>query len=64
MYTVGGSSMNIEYFAQYIFSRISRSAVHVKKYDVTEQFQYYGANRINSQIHENLMVQSLRRLNA
>ena len=46
--------MNIEIFAQYIFSRISRSALDARKYDVSEKMKHYRSNRINYEIRENL----------
>ena len=37
-------TVNVEFFAQYIFSR---RAVDARKYDVSEKMKYYSANRIN-----------------
>ena len=41
-------------FAQYIFSRISRSALNARKYDVSEKMKHYRSNRINNKMRENL----------
>ena len=41
------NTVNVEIFAQDIFSRISRRAVDARKYDVSEKIKYYSANRIN-----------------
>ena len=49
MYTV-----NVEIFAQYIFSRISRSALDARKYDVIVKMKHYRSNRINYKMRENL----------
>ena len=40
-------TVNVEIFAQYIFSRISRSVVGARKYDVSEKLNQYSANRSN-----------------
>ena len=37
----------VDIFAQYIFSRISRSVLGAQKYDVSEKMNHYSANRIN-----------------
>ena len=41
------NTVNVDIFAQYIFSRISRSVSGVRKYDVSEEMNHYSANRIN-----------------
>ena len=41
------SPVNVEIFAQYIFSRISRSVLGARKYDVSEKKNHYTANRSN-----------------
>ena len=38
-------TVNVEIFAQYIFLRISRSALDVRKYDVSEKMKHYRSNR-------------------
>ena len=48
------STVNVEIFAQYIFSRISRSALDARKYDVSEKMKRYRSNRINYKMRENL----------
>ena len=48
------TTVNVEIFAQYIFSRISRSALDARKYDVSEKMKHYRSNRINYKMHENL----------
>ena len=40
-------TVNVEIFAQYIFSRILRSALDARKYDVSEKMKRYRSNRIN-----------------
>ena len=47
-------TINVEIFAQYIFSRISRSALDARKYDVSEKMKHYRSNRINYKMRENL----------
>ena len=39
------ATVNIEIFAQYIFSRISRRALDARKYDVSEKMKHYRSNR-------------------
>ena len=41
------NTVNVEIFAQYIFSLISRSVLGARKYDVSEKMNHYSANRIN-----------------
>ena len=36
-------TVNVEMFAQYIFSRISRRVVDARKYDVSEKLNCYSA---------------------
>ena len=40
-------TVNVEIFAQYIFSCISRSVLGARKYDVSEKINHYSANRSN-----------------
>ena len=47
-------TVNVEIFSQYIFSRISRSALDARKYDVSEKMKHYRSNRINYKMRENL----------
>ena len=47
-------TVNVEIFTQYIFSRISRSALDARKYDVSEKMKHYRSNRINYKMRENL----------
>ena len=47
-------TVNVEIFAQYIFSRISRKVLGVLKYDVSEKINHYGASRNNCYMRENL----------
>ena len=55
-------TVNVDIFTLYIFSR---RAVHARNFDVSENVDYWGTNRMNSQIRENLMAQNcLQRLNA
>ena len=39
------STVNVEIFAQYIFSCISRSVLGARKYDVSEKMNHYSAKR-------------------
>ena len=39
-------TVNIEIFAQYIFSRISRRAIDARKFDVSENYNHNRTNRI------------------
>ena len=48
------NTVNVEIFAQYIFSRISRSALNARKYDASEIMKHYRSNRINYEMRENL----------
>ena len=49
MYTV-----NVEIFAQYIFSRISRRALDARKNDVSENYNHNRTNRNKQHMRENL----------
>ena len=40
-------TVNVEIFAQYIFSRISRRALDARKFDVSENYYHNRTNRIN-----------------
>ena len=37
-------TVNIEIFAEYIFSRISRRAIDARKFDVSENYNHNGTN--------------------
>ena len=39
------STVNVDIFAQYIFSRISRRALDARKYDLSEKVNHYRPNR-------------------
>ena len=39
------TTVNVDIFAQYIFSRISRRALDERKYDVSEKMNHYRSNR-------------------
>ena len=39
-------TVNVEIFAQYIFSRISRRAIGARKFDVSENYNHNRTNRI------------------
>ena len=39
------NTVNVEIFAQYIVSRVSRRALDARKYDASEKIDYYSANR-------------------
>ena len=59
-----GITVDVDIFAQYIFSLISHSAVHARKFDVNDKLEYHWTNIINSKMLENLMLQKYpRRLN-
>ena len=45
--------VNVEIFAQYIFSRISHRAVDARKFDVSENYYHNRTDRINWHVHEN-----------
>ena len=40
------TTVNIEIFAQYIYSRISMVLIDARKYDVSENLNYYRSKRI------------------
>ena len=48
------STVNVEIFAEYIFSRISRRAIDVRKFDVSENYNHNKTIRINWYVHENI----------
>ena len=48
------NTVNVDIFAQYIFSRISRRVLDARKYDVSEKINPYRANRINYYMRENM----------
>ena len=47
-------TVNVKIFVQYIFSRISRSVLGARKYDVSEKMNHYSANRSNCWMRENV----------
>ena len=49
-------TVNVEIFAQYIFSRISGRALDARKLDVNENYYHNRTNRINWSMSENLAV--------
>ena len=51
MYTV-----NVDIFAQYIFSRISRRALDARKFDASENHYHKRTNRIDKYMRENLTM--------
>ena len=53
-------TVNVEIFAQYIFSRISRRVLEAQKYDVSEKINHYRADRVNCPMRENLSMRKCR----
>ena len=49
-----GTTVNVEIFAQYIFSRISRRASDARKFDVSENHYHKRTNRNKQHMRENL----------
>ena len=49
----GICTVNVEIFAQYIFSRISRRAVDERKFDVSVNYYHSRTDRINWHVREN-----------
>ena len=47
-------TVNVEIFAQYIFSRISDRALDARKFDGSENYYHNRTNRINWYMCENL----------
>ena len=47
-------TVNVEIFAQYIFSRISRMFSNARKYDVSENLNHYMLNRNRYKMCENM----------
>ena len=47
------NTVNVEIFAQYIFSRISRRAIDARKFDVSENYNHNRTNRIKWYVREN-----------
>ena len=47
-------TVNIDIFAQYLFSHISRMVSDVRKYDVSENLDNYRLDRISYRLHENM----------
>ena len=56
MYEIPNSqiTVNVEIFAQYVFSRISRSAIDARKFDVSENHNHNRTNRIHRYMRENI----------
>ena len=46
-------TVNVDIFARYIFSLISRRALAARKFDVSENYHHNGTNRINWHVREN-----------
>ena len=47
-------TVNVDIFAQYIFSRILRRALDARKFDVSENYYHNRTNRISGYMRENL----------
>ena len=47
------ATVNVEIFAQYIISRISRTAVDARKFDVSENYYHNRTDRIKWHVREN-----------
>ena len=47
------TTVNVEIFAHYIFSRISRRALDGRKFDVCENYNYNRTNRNKQHMREN-----------
>ena len=45
--------VNVEIFAQFIFSRISRRVLDARKFDMSEKISHYRSNRIDCYMLEN-----------
>ena len=60
------TTVNVEIFALYIFSRISCMALCARKYDVSEKINQTRTKRTNSYLHEILVARkkNLLRLDA
>ena len=52
-YYISYITVNVEIFAQNIFSRISRRAVDARKFDVSENYYHNRTDRINWHVREN-----------
>ena len=50
-------TVNVEIFAQYIFSRISRMALDAQKFDVSENYNHNRTNGNKQHMRENLTAQ-------
>ena len=48
------NTVNVEFFAQYIFSRILRMALDARKFDVCENYYHNRTSRINWYVRKNL----------
>ena len=47
-------TVNVDIFVQYICSRISRRALHARKYDVSENYNHERTNRNKQHMRENV----------
>ena len=50
-------TVNVEFFAQDMFSRNSRRALDMRKFDVSKNYYHNKTNRINWYVRENLAAQ-------
>ena len=48
------TNVNVDIFAQYIFSRILRRALDAQKFDVSENYHHKRTNRISWYVREKL----------
>ena len=48
------TTVNVEIFARYIFSHISRRALDARKFDVSENYNHNRTNRNKQHMSENL----------
>ena len=53
-------TVNVEIFAQYIFSRILCRVLDARKYDVSEKINHYRTDRVNCAMRENLSSRKCR----
>ena len=52
-------TVNVEIFAQYLFSHISRMVSDARKYDVSENLNHYRLNGIRCKMRENMSTQKM-----
>ena len=55
-YHLDSNTVNVEIFAQYIISRISRRVLDAQRFGVSENYDYNRTNRTNCYVHENLIT--------